>query len=171
MVDAQYVEADIEKIQQPYRQQLIDSGNQDVFIWGDVGVGKTYAMAALAKHYLCDGYECKWLNFDTFCSRVRSTWNNNSRITEYELIEQIAAVDKIFIDDIGLRSKQETDFAYVTFYSIINKRQGRKLQTIISTNKNIDQLAGAFDYRIASRLSTAINIHIDGSDRRLTNDI
>ena len=75
-------------------------------------------------------------------------------------------VDLLFIDDLGLRSKQETDFAYITLYSLLNKRQERLLPTFISTNKDLDRLRASFDERIVSRLQTALQIELKGEDRR-----
>lgn len=138
----------------------------DIFLWGDVGVGKTWMMAALLKHYLCEGFTCERVNFDNFCCRVRATMNIRSSQTEYELIKKLVDVDKLFIDDIGLRSKAETDFAYVTFFSILDKRQERYLPTYITTNKTIDQLKQSFDARIASRLGMGTVIEMKGDDRR-----
>jgi len=166
LVGEKYLGATIEQVDEPYRALLSDAGTEDVFLWGNIGVGKTFAMAAILRKYVCAGYSCERINFDTFCSKVRSTMNNNSKLTEYALIKQMSDVDKLFIDDVGLRSKQETDFAYVTFYSILNKRQERSLQTLITTNKSIEQLSASFDSRIASRLSSAVNINMTGKDRR-----
>ncbi len=170
LVGAKYIDAKMEDIEQPYKDLLLLSEitTQDVFLWGNIGVGKTYAMAALIGHYLMEGYSCERINFDEFCSKVRSSMNNNSGLTEYQLVNSLVEVDKLFIDDIGLRSKQETDFAYITLYSILNKRQEQLLPVLISTNKSIEQLASSFDNRIASRLGTAININMVGKDRRLT---
>ena len=161
-----YLDAYLEDVE--IAEELLAAGG-DVFLWGDVGVGKTWAMAALLRHYLCEGYTCARVNFDDFCCRVRATMSNHSPKTEYDLIQSLVKVDKLFIDDIGLRSKAETDFAYVTFYSIINKRQERRLPTYISTNKNIDQLALSFDKRIASRLGMGAVIEMTGTDRRKDN--
>jgi DNA replication protein DnaC len=86
--------------------------------------------------------------------------------TEWDLIDPLKDVDKLFIDDLGLRVKQETDFSYVTLYSILNKRQERRLPTFISSNKSIEKLGQSFDARIASRLSAAVSIEITGCDRR-----
>lgn len=139
---------------------------RDVFFYGPIGTGKTYAMAALVRKYIYEGYECTRINFDDFCVKVRASMSPASKLTEWDMIEPLKNIDKLFIDDLGLRSKQETDFAYVTFYSLINKRQERMLPTFISSNKGIDRLAEAFDSRIASRLSMALMIEMTGEDRR-----
>jgi len=160
-----YIEARICHIDDPVRQQLKDAKG-DIFMYGPVGVGKTYAMAALLKKYSLEGYICVRIHFESFCSLLRSTMNNNSRLTEEQLVKQMTSVDKLFIDDLGMRSKQETDFAFLTFYRVLNKRQECKLPTMITTNKTIGDLEKTFDSRIASRLSTMTIIHITGEDRR-----
>lgn len=166
-VGARYVDATLESIDSGIADKLLglESG-QDVFMFGPVGTGKTYAMAALLRHYVFEGFECKRINFDDFCVQVRSTMGPASKQTEYELIEPLKQADKLFIDDLGLRSKQETDFTYITLFSILNKRQEWMLPTFISTNKSIEQLGQSFDSRIASRLQTALIIEMTGEDRR-----
>jgi DNA replication protein DnaC len=89
-----------------------------------------------------------------------------SKKTEWDLIEPLKDLDKLFIDDLGIRAKQETDFSYVTLYSILNKRQERQLPTFLSSNKTVAQLGQSFDARIASRLSAALIIEMTGEDRR-----
>jgi len=166
-VGARYVDAILASIDSGIADKLLglESG-QDVFMFGPVGVGKTYAMAALLRHYVYEGFECKRINFDDFCVQVRSTMGAASKQTEYELIEPLKDVDKLFIDDLGLRSKQESDFAYITLFAILNKRQERLLPTLIATNKSIEQLSQSFDARITSRLQTALIIAMTGQDRR-----
>jgi DNA replication protein DnaC len=143
----------------------LDAG-RDVFMFGPVGAGKTYSMAALIRSYIYEGYLVERINFDDFCVQVRSTMSPASKQTEWDLIEPLKEVDKLFIDDLGIRAKQETDFSYTTLYSILNKRQERCLPTFISSNKTIDLLGQAFDSRIASRLSTALVIEMGGVDKR-----
>jgi len=160
-----YVEADIEHIDEPYKTQALEA-KDDIYVWGDVGRGKTYLMAALLKLRFLQGSDCQRINFDDFCSGLRSTMNSRDGKTEYDIVKGLSDLDILVIDDIGLRTKQETDFAYVTLYTIINKRQESRLPTYISTNKSIINLAKTFDSRIASRLQTATVIHMDGPDRR-----
>ncbi|MBN2312344.1 MAG: ATP-binding protein [Sedimentisphaerales bacterium] len=167
LVEPLYWKARIDELPEK-AQRIIEElkSFQDVLFIDPIGTGKTYAMAAMIRKYIYEGYECERINFDDFCVQVRSAMSPASKKTEWEMIEPLKHVDKLFIDDLGLRSKQETDFAYVTFYSLLNKRQERMLPTFISTNKSIDRLAQAFDARIASRLQTAVLIEMGGPDRR-----
>lgn len=166
LVEDRYLQATIDQIEQPYRDMLTCAGDKDVFMWGSVGVGKTYAMAALIREYLIEGFDCKRINFDDFCRSVRATMNKGAKQTEDELIHDLLEVDKLFIDDLGLRSQQESDFVFLTFYSILNGRQERMLPTLVTSNKNIKQLKKVFDSRIESRLGMAVNINMTGTDRR-----
>ena len=128
-------------------------------------------MAALIKHRMYEGWYCRRINFDDFCCRLRSTMQPNSQETEYDLIDQLVQCDILFIDDLGLRQSPATDFAYITFYTILNKRQERGLQTCVSSNKPLGELKQSFDSRIISRLRSAKIIHLEGSDRRKGEDL
>lgn len=163
-----YIDADMSHLEALEDMLLKLTGTQDLFLWGSIGTGKTYAMAALLKHYVFQGYFCIRINFDEFCTDLRSTFSSASKVSESEMIRPLMDIDKLFIDDLGMRFKQETDFAFITFYTILNKRQERLLPTYITTNHSIDELEQKFDARIASRLRTAMNIQLTGKDRRLT---
>ena len=140
--------------------------DEDIFVYGQVGTGKTYALAALLRNKIYEGFTCKRINFDDFCVELRTTMSPTAERNEFDITEPLRETDVLFIDDLGLRSKQETDFAYVTLYSLLNKRQERMLPTYICSNKTIEQLGRNFDARIASRLSTAKAILVNGQDRR-----
>ena len=167
LVGPLYHEAKIEDLDSEVQAKLLNFGRKDnAFFYGPVGTGKTYAMAALIRKYIYLGYDCIRINFDDFCVDVRSTMSPASKLTERDMIKPLLEVDILFIDDLGIRSKQETDFAYVTLYSLLNKRMEFCLPTVISSNKNIEQLGQSFDERIASRLQTAKQIEMTGKDRR-----
>lgn len=167
LVGSLYLDAKLDDLDGQVREKLLalETG-QDVFMFGPVGTGKTHAMATMIRHYTYEGFQVERINFDDFCFQVRSTMSPASKKTEWDLIEPLKKVDKLFIDDLGLRGKQETDFSYVTLYSILNKRQERRLPTFISSNKNVALLGQSFDARITSRLSAAVIIEMAESDRR-----
>lgn len=168
LVEPLYANAILDDIEPSMREKLLSRDSiQDLFLYGLVGRGKTHIMAALIRHYLGEGYEIARICFDDFCVNVRSAMSFASKVTEREMVEPLKQIDILFIDDLGLRSKQETDFAYVTFFSILDKRQERMLPTFISSNKDLNRLRESFDERIVSRLQTALIIEIKGKDRRL----
>ncbi|NQT01349.1 MAG: ATP-binding protein [Planctomycetes bacterium] len=168
LVEPLYYEATIETLEQDIQDKLSElKPGQDVFMFGPIGTGKTHGMAAQIRKYVCEGYLCERINFDSFCVKVRSTFAPAAKETAWELTEELKNVDKLFIDDLGLRSNPESQFVYDTFYDILNKRQERILPTFISSNKNIAQLGQTFDARIASRLHTALVIEMKGKDRRI----
>lgn len=165
-VGTRYAQATIEDLEPEIRGKLLSAEpSQDIFLFGDIGVGKTYAMAALYRYYIYEGFECRRINFDDFCVLVRSTFTRASKITEYELVEPLKRVDKLFLDDLGLKN-DETGFAYMTLFAILNKRQERMLPTLITTNKTVEELGRSFDARVESRLKAAMIIKMTGKDRR-----
>lgn len=167
IVGALYIDAKISDLSSDTQAKLLNFSRRDnIFFFGPVGTGKTYAMASLVRKYIYLGYDCIRINFDDFCVDVRSTMSPASKLTERDMIKPLLDVDILFIDDLGIRSKQETDFAYVTLYSLLNKRMEFCLPTVISSNKNIEQLGQSFDERIASRLQIAKQIEMVGKDRR-----
>ncbi len=168
LVGLLYADARVEHLDQQVQDKLMAlEYGQGVYLHGPVGSGKTYAMAALLRQFVCEGYECKQISFDDFCVKVRSTMSPAAKQTEVELVEPLKTIDKLFIDDLGLRSKRESDFAYITLYTLLDTRQKHRLPTFISSNKSIDQLGQQFDARIASRLQTALIIEMTGKDRRV----
>ena len=172
MVGLLYHAAEIDNLDIAAKKQLANiEHNQDLFIYGAVGTGKTYAMAALIRKYVYEGYLCERINFDSFCVKVRSTFSPAAKTTAWEMTEKLKSLDKLFIDDLGLRSTPESQFAYDTFYDILNKRQERMLPTYISSNKDIKQLGQTFDARIASRLQMAMIIEMKGADRRIIGNL
>lgn len=168
MVGLRYHEAKLTTLSAEVKVELdlLEYG-QDLFLYGEVGTGKTFAMAALIRRYVYQGYDCERINFDSFCVKVRSTFSPAAKTTAWALTEKLKSLDKLFIDDLGLRSTPESQFAYDTFYDLLNKRQEKMLPTYVSSNKTIEQLGQTFDQRIASRLRMAMVIEMKGGDRRV----
>lgn len=168
LVGLLYLEASIKDLDPEVQTKVKNLRyGQDLFLYGAVGTGKTHTMAALIRKHVYEGYLCERINFDSFCVKVRSTFSPAAKTTAWDMTEKLKSVDKLFIDDLGLRSAPESQFAYDTFYDILNKRQERMLPTYISSNKTIEQLGKTFDLRIASRLRMAMAIEMKGGDRRV----
>ena len=141
-----------------------------LMLWGEPGRGKTYSMMAAAKHYLIEGWDIELISYELLCSRIRSSYQNEAKETEYDIIKSLRGPDKLFIDDVGTTVSgegQESDFSLRIFLTILDQRMNYCKPTYITTNKSVEQLRKSFDARIASRIEQACEvIQVSGKDRR-----
>lgn len=176
----QLVENLVHELFLPARIEHLSQGIQEVFdrltegkglmLWGKAGVGKSYALAAIARCYLTEGYTVKWESYELLCSRIRSSYQQNAPETEFQIVKAYVEPDILLLDDVGTTvspGKQESDFSLRTLLNILDQRLRRYKATFITSNKSVEQLAASFDERIASRIQQICEvIHCEGKDRR-----
>ncbi len=164
-IPLEYLEADVGDFP-AIEKSLADWNMQDnLFFYGDCGTGKTRAMYALFAECCKAGYSTEAVEFNSVCSQIRETYNGNSKESEDGIVKRLSEIDVLFLDDLGLQSGI-SEFAYLTFYRILDKRLSQVVSTVISSNKEIDNVADIFDRRIASRLNTFQVIEFTGEDFR-----
>jgi DNA replication protein DnaC len=142
----------------------IDTG---VLLWGGAGVGKTYAMAALARIFFCRGFTVKRVHYETLCLQLRDTFKPRATQTEWSILEPLLKADKLFIEDLGTSKGmggQETDFSARTFTLLLDQRMEQMLPTFITTNKAIENLG--FGERVSDRLRTLQVFKLGPKSRR-----
>ncbi len=139
-------------------------------LWGQPGVGKSYAMAALVRHYILIGSSVGRVGYEMLCLKIRDTFKAGSTQGELDVIRPLLEVDKLFVEDVGTTvsaGHQESDFSLRTFLVLLDKRLEACKPTFIPNNKGVEQLSKSFDKRIASRLQQACEIiQLAGEDRR-----
>jgi DNA replication protein DnaC len=154
-------------LQDKIRNLPADKG---LLFWGEPGVGKSYAMAALMRYLLFENCEVKRISYEMLCLQLRDTYKPGSTKTELDVIEPLVAAEKLFIEDVGTTvstGQQESDFSLRTFLVLLDQRLENCRPTFITTNKSIEEFGKSFDQRIASRLQQACEIvHLTGEDRR-----
>ena len=146
------------------------SGGQGVYLWGDVGVGKTWAMAALAKHYIRKRKWVKRVVWGHLLYHIKRTYNNNA-LSEYDVIQPLMDAHKLFLEDAGSTTnlnEHESSFAIRVLQMLLDYRVEHELPLFITSNISIENLALSFDERIASRIQgDCIVARLEGTDRRL----
>jgi len=170
IVHERYANATMDDLPAAYKAQLLAAPDTDsIYIWGPTGTGKTYALAALARHWLETGWRVERSTWERLCLRIRDTFKPQARETEWSIIEPLLSVDKLILEDVGTTvsvGRQETDFSLRVLWLILDSRSEDCLQTAMTGNKPIEELARSFDARIASRLRQGAIIHKTGQDKR-----
>lgn len=121
--------------------EVLENG-YGIYLWGSCGTGKTHLMACMVNELTSQLKQCLFTNFFEISKSIRATFNSRNE-TEERLINNIADVDFLFIDDIGtelLRKGNEDTWLQEKIYDIINKRYNAKKPTVFTSNYNLSEL-------------------------------
>lgn len=156
-----------EALQKEVAQLPDDKG---LLLWGKQGVGKSYAMAAIMRKFILEGFDVQQISYEMLCLQIRDTYKSGSTKTELDVIKPLIKADKLFIEDVGatvFREEQEREFSRRTFLVVLDRRLRECKPIFITTNKSVEELGKSFDARIASRLQEICTIiQLSGKDRR-----
>lgn len=141
---------------------------ENLLIYGNTGVGKTFLSNCIAKELLDSGHTVIYLTaFQLFEILEKYKFNSTDNYEEIRnQFEYILDCDLLIIDDIG--TELNNTFITSQLYQCINERHLKQKSTIISTNLSFDQLKNNYSERIFSRISSNYKLlKIIGDDIRL----
>ena len=149
--------------------QNFDHSFENLFIYGDTGVGKTFLTYCIAKELLDSMHSVIYYSaFDLFDAFARNTFSN-SETTEGEN-DYILNCDLLIIDDLG--TELTNSFVASQFFLCINERILRKKSTVISTNLTLGNFMDTYSERVFSRVSSNYTmIKLIGKDIRIQKKI
>lgn len=151
-----------------------DNG-QGLILYGNVGVGKTYAAAIivnelLKKKNLKNGqfYKCYITKLEAIKRDILE-----KKYSDNQVLAALINKDLLVIDDFG--TQNDTNFALELMQNVIDIRYNNCKPTIITTNINFNNMQGYIDpkqrlayERIRSRLCEMCKIiECEGRDRRI----
>jgi DNA replication protein DnaC len=156
----------------------------DFVLSGGPGTGKTHLAVAIFRYLATEGHidngkDWFWYKDNAhrigdftglfmpvpdLLAEIRSTYNDPKK-DEQRLIERIASVDYLILDDLG--AEKSTEWSISTLYLIIDKRYRAMNPTIVTTNLTIDEIGQGLSRRIASRLASGKVITIKAPDYRM----
>ena len=132
-----------------------DSRHDNIFIYGNTGVGKTLLSACIAGELIQTTHSVIYLTAVDFFQRLE----------EYEENSSLVECDLLIIDDLG--TELTNVYTNSKLFYCLNERLLRQKSTIISTNLNLDKLEDTYTERITSRiLSSYIILKLTGEDLR-----
>lgn len=192
VIPKHYREARIKNLSVGLQDDIKHLDDRGLFLWGVPSVGKTYAMAAIARKYILKGFDVRRINWDVLALRIKATFGGATykhktesggatydygededgevMNTQWDIMKPFLQADMLFIEDVGTgRSigREESDFVISTFTTLLNERYENDLPTFITSNKSLDEIAKSFDERIADRINEVCKIvKLSGKNRR-----
>lgn len=139
------------------------------YIHGVPGAGKSHMMKAVFNHYLRWKVKCHeqgqqvvqrffWINMSQYLQTLRGNADHPTHRRPFD-----ATV--LFMDDLGASTK--SDWVIDQIFQLIDHRAEREMQTYITSNMNLDELANFYTKRISSRiLEMCVAIPMYGKDYR-----
>jgi DNA replication protein DnaC len=150
-----------------YAEQIdahLDEGDGLCFV-GDVGTGKTTLAMLVSKTALAAGRTVAIYSLPRLLSEIRTTFGESSGRGHVELLDRLAAVDLLHLDDLG--AENTTPWVLEELYSIVNTRYEEQRSIIVTTNLLRDDLRAQIGERTVSRLSEmCLDVPVFGHDRR-----
>ncbi|MEO0559406.1 MAG: ATP-binding protein [Bacteroidota bacterium] len=131
-------------------------------LFGPVGTGKSYMLAALAAAVRARGVPVVWTTYASLVAAIRRHYGTPLADTVEVNLQRCAV---LVIDDLGdpFRSRgpvQETEDRRRLVLSVIAERAAHFRPTLISANYgSLDEMADQFDPRIADRVRESCEVH------------
>ena len=138
---------------------------QNLFLYGDTGVGKTFLSHCIAKELLDRAHSVFYFSsFDLFDLFAQKTFTKS--ISAEEIDSYIFNCDLLIIDDLG--TEMTNTFVSSQLFLCVNERLLRKKSTVISTNLTLENFSDTYSERTFSRIASNYDmIKLIGKDIRI----
>jgi DNA replication protein DnaC len=168
---APVVDMDPEIVRVVRRYVEATDGNLDagrgLWFTGDVGTGKTTLAMLVSRAALDAGRSVAIYSLPRLLAEIRKTFDEGAERSHVELLERLAAVDLLHVDDVG--AERTSDWVLEQLYSIVNARYEDERAMVITTNLDHAELREQIGERTVSRLIEICGdpLPLYGHDRRM----
>lgn len=120
---------------------------------GKPGTGKSHLAIAVCMSVMAQGYTAMYLNALDAIRLVRATWRRDGGRSEAEVMNDLASVDLLVLDEVG--AQYGTEGEQVILFDIINRRYQDQMPMILLTNQGKDGFKQYLGDRAFDRLREA----------------
>jgi len=132
-----------------------------------VGTGKTTLAMLISAEALRNGHSVAIYSLPRLLGMLRETFDDGSEASLSTLLERLAAVELLHIDDVG--AEQSSPWVLEQLYTIVNTRYEDGRAMVLTTNLDPPRLREQIGERTVSRLVEMCGdqLKLDGSDQRV----
>ncbi len=147
--------------------QNFGSSFENLFLYGDTGLGKTFLAHCVAKELLENAHSVVYFSaFRLFELFADSAFGRREESGEPAMEQHIFDCDFLIIDDLG--TELVNSFVSSELFHLINERLLHRRSTLISTNLALAAFADTYSERVFSRISSNYTmLKMIGEDIRL----
>ena len=139
---------------------------ENILLYGNVGVGKTFLTNCMAKAVLDKGYGVIYFTSMRLFDTLSREMFHHDEDDSWDWQKDIFTCDLLIIDDLGTESV--SSFVASRLFDILNERDLRRKSTIISTNLSFEDIGKRYSERNFSRIFGNYTIlHPDVGDIRI----
>jgi DNA replication protein DnaC len=163
------IEPNVVRAVRAYVDGLADNLAQGRGIWfqGDIGTGKTTLAMLISATALRDGHSVAIYSLPRLLGLLRETFDDESEASLSQLLDRLAAVELLHIDDLG--AEQSSPWVLEQLYTIVNTRYEDGKAIVLTTNLDpATELPEQIGERTVSRLTEMCGdpLPLFGLDRR-----
>jgi DNA replication protein DnaC len=129
--------------------ERLDEG-EGLWLMGDVGTGKTTLAMLVSQHALEQRRSVAIYSVPRLLAEIRRTYEESSQHSYVVLLERLAAVDLLHLDDLG--AEKTSEWVLEQLYSIVNARYEEGRAMVVTTNLPPEDLREQISPRTVSRL-------------------
>ncbi len=118
--------------------QRLDEG-AGAFLLGTNGNGKTHLAASVYHAARATNETAVFVVVADMLKLIKSTFDENSRFTEWQLTDPLMKARLVILDDLG--QEKMTDWAREKLFTVINHRYENRKSTIVTSNRDPDEIA------------------------------
>ena len=139
-------------------------------IWfsGDVGTGKTTLAMLISAEALRQGRSVAIYSLPRLLGLLRETFDDESEASLSTLLDRLAAVELLHIDDVG--AEQSSPWVLEQLYTIVNTRYEDGRAIVLTTNLSPPDLQEQIGQRTVSRITEMCGdpLLLKGTDQRVS---
>lgn len=136
-----------------------------LWLFGGPGTGKTELAMVVSRTAITAGHSVAVYTLPRLLAEIRTTFDADNDTTYLHLLDRLADVDLLHIDDVG--AEQTSPWVLEQLYAIVNARYEEERSIVLTTNLERDELAAQIGERTVSRLEQMCEVlPLTGADQR-----